>query len=232
MAGCVLGWAVFAGKAFKSTATVLTLIAATAVSTPALAAAAAPTPVRAAATPPSILVLGDSLSAEYGLPRDSGWVNLLRQRLQQKRIDYSVANGSISGDTTRDGLTRLPQLLTRTRPAIVIVELGGNDALRGMPLASTSDNLRAIIGQARAEGAKVLLIGMQIPPNYGPDYARQFQALYGTLAQQYHTALVPFLLAGMADKPELFQADQIHPTAQAQPMLLDNVWPALQPLLR
>lgn len=180
---------------------------------------------------PAIVVLGDSISAEYGLPRDSGWVALLRQKLQQERLDYSVANGSVSGDTTSGGRARLPALLERLRPAIVIVELGGNDALRGVPLSTTEDNLRWIIEQSRQHNAKVLLVGMRVPPNYGADYAQKFHALYGSVAREQKVPLVPFLLAGIENKPELFQPDQIHPSQAAQPLLLNNVWPALKPLL-
>lgn len=180
---------------------------------------------------PVILVLGDSMSAEYGLPRNTGWVELLRQRLAERKLDYSVANGSISGNTTSGGRARLPGLLERLKPAVVIVELGGNDALRGQPLANSEDNLRTIIESAREHKAKVLLVGMYVPPNYGPDYTQKFHAMYLKLAGEYHVPLVPFLLAGIADKPEMFQSDQIHPTRQAQPVLLNNVWPYLRPLL-
>jgi acyl-CoA thioesterase-1 len=195
-------------------------------------AIAANTPVSPAAeAKPVIAVLGDSLSAEYGLPRDTGWVALMRQRLATERLDYSVANASISGDTTSDGLARLSLVMQRLKPSIVIIELGANDALRGVPLATTEQNLRAIIAQIRKGGAKPVLIGMYVPPNYGPDYTQRFHALYGQLAKELHVPLVPFLLAGMGDRPELFQSDQMHPTQQAQPMLLDNVWPTLKPLL-
>lgn len=181
---------------------------------------------------PVIVVLGDSLSAEYGLPRDSGWVALLRQRLASERIDYNVANASISGDTTSDGRSRLPALMQRLKPAIVIVELGANDALRGVPLATTEANLRAIVESVRRGNAKVVLVGMYVPPNYGPAYTQKFHSLYAQLAQDMRIPLVPFLLAGIENKPDMFQADQIHPTQQAQPALLDNVWPTLKPLLR
>ncbi|HEY1610527.1 MAG TPA: arylesterase [Paraburkholderia sp.] len=180
---------------------------------------------------PTIVVLGDSLSAEYGLPRDTGWVALMRQRLATRRIDYSVANASISGDTTSDGLARLPLVMQRLKPSIVIIELGANDALRGVPLATTEQNLRAIIAQIRKGNAKPVLIGMYVPPNYGPDYTQHFHALYGQLSKELNVPLVPFLLAGLIDRPDLFQSDQMHPTQQAQPMLLDNVWPTLKPLL-
>ncbi|SAK77603.1 arylesterase [Caballeronia hypogeia] len=179
----------------------------------------------------AIVVLGDSLSAEYGLPRDTGWVNLLRERLAKERFDYSVANSSISGDTTSGGRARLTAVLARIKPAIVIVELGANDALRGVPLATTESNLRGIVDASQAAHAKVLLIGMYVPPNYGPDYTQKFHAVYERIAKDKNVPLVPFLLAGMADKPAMFQSDQIHPTVQAQPLLLDNVWPTLKPLL-
>jgi len=195
-----------------------------------------PLPVHAANAPeaakPVIIVLGDSISAEYGLPRNSGWVELMRQRLAEQRIDYSVANASISGDTTSGGRARLPALMQRLKPSIVIVELGANDALRGVPLSTTEDNLRTIIEQAQQGHAKVVLIGMYVPPNYGPDYTQKFHGLYGQLAKELHVPLVPFLLAGIADKPDMFQADQIHPNQQAQPVLLENVWPVVKPLLR
>jgi acyl-CoA thioesterase-1 len=200
--------------------------------TAAAAASAASAPSANAAAKPVIVVLGDSLSAEYGLPRDTGWVALMRRRLADQRLDYSVANASISGDTTSGGRARLPVLLERLKPSVVVVELGANDALRGVPLSTTEDNLRTIIEQAQQQHAKVVLIGMYVPPNYGPDYSQKFHGLYGDLSKQLHVPLVPFLLAGIENKPDMFQADQIHPTQQAQPLLLDNVWPALQPLLR
>jgi acyl-CoA thioesterase I len=179
-----------------------------------------------------IVVLGDSISAEYGLPRDTGWVALLRRRLADERIDYSVANASISGDTTSGGRARMPELMARLKPSIVIVELGANDALRGVPLDTTEDNLRTIVEEAQQVQAKVVLVGMYVPPNYGQAYTQRFHALYDTLAKKLNVRLVPFLLAGIENKPEMFQADQMHPNQQAQPVLLDNVWPALKPLLR
>jgi acyl-CoA thioesterase-1 len=182
----------------------------------------------------TILVLGDSMSAEYGLARGTGWVALLAQRLAQQKIAAEVVNASISGDTTAGGRARLPALLAQHRPGIVVIELGGNDALRGLPLQSTEDNLTAMAQAARQAGARVLLVGMQVPPNYGADYTRRFATLFQTVAQAQKAALVPFLLQGVADGPEptrLFQADRIHPTAQAQPAMLDNVWPALKKLL-
>lgn len=184
-----------------------------------------------ASSPPVIVVLGDSLSAEYGLPRDTGWVSLLRQRLSAERIDYSVANASVSGDTTSGGRARLPAVLQRLKPSIVVVELGSNDALRGVPLATTEQNLRDIVASARRAQAKVVLVGMYVPPNYGPDYTQKFHAVYTRLSKDLGVPLVPFLLAGIEDKPDMFQADQMHPAQQAQRILLDNVWPTLKPLL-
>jgi len=156
----------------------------------------------------------------------------MRRRLADERIDYNVANASISGDTTSGGRARLPALMQRLKPAIVIVELGANDALRGVPLATTEDNLRTIIEQAQQAHAKVVLVGMYVPPNYGPDYTQKFHGLYGDLSKQFRVPLVPFLLAGIENRPDMFQADQIHPTQEAQPTLLNNVWPTLKPLLR
>jgi len=180
---------------------------------------------------PVIVVLGDSISAEYGLPRDTGWVALLRRRLADKRIDYSVANASISGDTTSGGRARMSELITRLKPSVVIVELGANDALRGVPLATTEDNLRSIVTEAQQARAKVVLVGMYVPANYGPAYTQRFHAIYENLSKEFRARLVPFLLAGIENKPEMFQADQMHPNQQAQPILLDNVWPVLEPLL-
>jgi acyl-CoA thioesterase-1 len=198
-----------------------------------LAADAANSPAPASTSgKPVIVVLGDSISAEYGLPRDTGWVALMRRRLADERIDYNVANASISGDTTSGGRARLPALIQRMKPSIVIVELGANDALRGVPLTTTEDNLRTIIEQSQQAHAKVVLVGMYVPPNYGPEYTQKFHGLYGDLSKQLRVPLVPFLLAGIEDKPDMFQADQIHPTQQAQPVLLNNVWPTLKPLLR
>lgn len=179
----------------------------------------------------SVLVLGDSLSAEYGLARGSGWVALLQQRLQAEHIDFNITNASISGETTSGGYARLPALLQQ-RPNIVIIELGANDALRGLQLKATEANLRAMVDAAQKASAKVLLVGMRIPPNYGHDYAEEFFGLYSTVAKQSKVALVPFLLEGVADKPQLFQADRIHPIAQAHPIILNNVWQKLEPLIK
>lgn len=185
--------------------------------------------------PATILVLGDSLSAEYGLPRGTGWVALLEQRLQAEKLPFTVVNASISGDTTAGGRSRLPALLVQHQPVVVVIELGGNDALRGLPLSSSRDHLRAMTRAARATGAKVLLAGMQVPPNYGRDYAQQFAGMFATVAQENQAALVPFLLQGVADGPDplaLFQPDRIHPRAEAHPRIVDNVWPTLRKLLR
>jgi acyl-CoA thioesterase-1 len=179
----------------------------------------------------TVLVLGDSLSAGYGLANGAGWVTLLEKRLAAEGIQAQVVNASISGDTTSGGRSRLPALLKKYHPDVMILELGANDALRGLALASTEDNLRSMIASAQGIGARVLLLGMQIPPNYGPDYSRGFAALYSKLAAERKTALVPFFLEGVAQRPELFQSDRLHPTAAAQATLLDNVWPKLSPLL-
>lgn len=191
-------------------------------------------PVRAQATRPVILVVGDSLSAEYGLQRGSGWVALLEKRLAQEKIAAGVVNASISGDTTSGGRSRLPALLAQHKPAVVIVELGGNDALRGLPLAMTERNLAEMARTSKAAGARVLLAGMQVPPNYGRQYNEDFAALFGKVARAEGTALLPFLLKGVGDAPnasELFQPDRIHPKEAAHPIILGNVWPVLRPLL-
>jgi acyl-CoA thioesterase-1 len=180
----------------------------------------------------TILVLGDSISAEYGLPRDTGWVKLLRDRLQEQHKDYSVVNASISGDTTGGGAERLPALLAREKPGIVIIELGGNDGLRGLQLSATESNLKAMIEASQAAHAQVVLVGLQLPPNYGREFTERFAKLYPDLAREYHTALVPFLFEGFADQLQWFQPDRIHPTESAQPKLLANVWPYLAPLVK
>jgi acyl-CoA thioesterase I len=181
-----------------------------------------------------ILVLGDSLSAEYGLVRGTGWVSLLDKRLRQRSAAPAVVNASISGDTTSGGRSRLPPLLARYRPGVVILELGGNDALRGLPLDMTAENLAAMARAARASGSRVVVVGMQVPPNYGRAYSDRFAGLFGDVARSERAELVPFLLAGVADRPDadtLFQPDRIHPTASAHPTMLANVWPVLEPLL-
>ena len=196
----------------------------------ALAASAAPS-----AEAERILVVGDSLSAEYGLTRGSGWVALLEQRLAREALRATVVNASISGDTTAGGRARLPTLLQQRKPTLVILELGGNDALRGLPLEETRRNLSAMAQDAKAAGARVLLIGMQLPPNYGRKYSDDFTAMYSAVARTQGAALVPFMLKGVADIPNaesMFQADRIHPVATAQPIILANIWPVLEPLLR
>ena len=192
-----------------------------------------------AATPESaarvILVVGDSLSAEYGLARGKGWVALLAQQLAQQKIDAKVVNASISGDTTSGGRSRLPALLKRHAPAIVILELGANDALRGLPLAMTRDNLVFMARSAREAGAQVVVVGMKMPPNYGRKYSTDFGAMFSDVARDEQAALVPFLLRGVADVPNAeanFQPDRIHPREEAHPTMLANVWPALRSMLR
>jgi acyl-CoA thioesterase-1 len=182
------------------------------------------------AATPTIVVLGDSLSAGYGLRAGEGWVDLLQQKLQRQDYKYQVVNASISGDTTRSALSRLAAA-TQSRPAILIVELGGNDGLRGLSLSDMKKNLRRIIDHGQQQGAKVLLLGMQIPPNYGPLFTQRFAQTYAQLAHDTSSSLVPFFLAGLQDSPRHYQRDQIHPNASAQPLLLKNVWPQLQPLL-
>ena len=183
----------------------------------------------------TILVVGDSLSAEYGLKRGTGWVALLENRLKAEKLNTVVVNASISGDTTSGGRSRLNVLLTQYRPSHVIIELGGNDALRGLPLSLTEDNLTQMTRAAQQSGAKVLLVGMQVPPNYGRDYAERFAAMFATVAKANKAALVPFLLTGVGDGPDptrMFQADRIHPKEEAHPIMLGNVWPSLRKLLQ
>lgn len=180
---------------------------------------------------PKILVLGDSLSTGYGFAASRSWVSLLAQRLQTQGYPHRVVNASISGDTSRGGLSRLPAALERHQPAIVILELGGNDGLRGLSLNTLEDNLAAMIELSQQAGAQVVLAEMRVPPNYGPRYTQKFQEIYGKLADRYEVAFIPFLLDGVADKRELMQSDGIHPRAEAQRRILDNVWPTLTPLL-
>lgn len=179
----------------------------------------------------TLLVFGDSLSAGYGLAPREGWVSLLENRLHQAKPGWAVVNASISGETTQGGAYRIRQALKSHQPAIVIIELGANDGLRGLPLDATQDNLNTILKACRAAHSKVVLVGMQLPPNYGRDYTQKFRNLYPQLARKYRTALVPFLFEGIAADRRLFQADGLHPTAEAQPILLENVWRALKPLL-
>ncbi|HEY5898566.1 MAG TPA: arylesterase [Burkholderiales bacterium] len=189
-------------------------------------------PLGAAAAEKSILVFGDSLSAGYGIARSSGWVALLEERLKRERSDYSVVNASISGETSAGGRARIDAALERERPSILILELGANDGLRGLPAAQMKANLAAIIERAQKARARVLLVGMRMPPNYGPDYTAQFDRVFAELAKRYRTAFVPFLLEGFADQPEYFQPDRIHPSAQAQPLIVERIWRALRPLLK
>jgi len=190
-----------------------------------------PADSRDAASARTVLVLGDSVSAEYGLRRGSGWVERLSERLRAQRPPWSVVNASVSGETTAGGRSRIGTLLARHEPGIVVVELGGNDALRGLDLRSTEANLDAIASAARGAGAAVLMLGMQVPPNYGAAYADAFAAIYPRVAERHGAKLVPFFLAPIAGDLRWFQPDRIHPTEAAQPLLLDVAWPALAPLL-
>ncbi|QGZ37834.1 acyl-CoA thioesterase-1 [Pseudoduganella flava] len=189
-------------------------------------------PASAYSAPKTLLVVGDSLSAEYGLPRGAGWVALLERKLQAAKIDARIVNASVSGETTSGGRTRMPGLLAKHKPDIVIIELGPNDGLRGLPVAAAESNLRAMVKAVRGAGAQVLLVGMRIPPNYGRDYSEKFFAMYGTVSRDEKVALAPFMLDGLAEKLDLFQADRIHPLASAHPRILDNIWPHLLPLLK
>jgi acyl-CoA thioesterase-1 len=200
-----------------------------------LALATAPWASAVVGKPATILVVGDSLSAEYGIERGHGWVSLLEQRLAREKIPATVVNASISGDTTSGGRSRLTSLLLQHHPTHVILELGGNDALRGLPLSMTKTNLAQMTQAAKAAGARVLLVGMQVPPNYGRKYSDDFAALFASVARQEDVALVPFMLKGVADAPNaeaLFQPDRIHPRGEAHPAILANIWPVLAPLLR
>ncbi len=179
----------------------------------------------------TILVFGDSLSAGYGIRQDAAWPALLAKRLQEKSFDYNVVNASISGETTSGGRTRLDAVLAKHSPHIAIIALGANDGLRGLPIATMRDNLTAMTDNAQKRKAKVLIVGQRLPPNYGV-YAVQFHDTFSTVAKSRKTALVDFLLEGIATRPQLFQADNLHPTAEAQPLLLDNVWRELEPLLK
>ena len=182
---------------------------------------------------PVILVFGDSISAGYGLPHvDQGWVELLKTRLKAQGYGYQVVNASVSGETTAGGLARLPRALELHHPSIVIIELGGNDGLRALPIAQFRDNLNQLVTLAAASGAKVLLLGMRMPPNYGPQYTEQFAKVFSDLAREKKVPAVPFLLTDIALNQNLLQGDDIHPNAEGQPILLNNVWPALQPLLK
>ena len=180
----------------------------------------------------TLLVLGDSISAEYGLPRESGWVSLLQKRLSDDKLPVSVINASISGETTSGGKSRLPSLLQQHKPAIVLIELGGNDGLRGLSLAATQANLREMMAMSAASGAKLILVGMRVPPNYGVDYSKRFAAMYQGLGREKNVRLVPFFLQGLDSTELYFQPDRIHPNQRAQPIMMDNVWQVLKPMLR
>jgi acyl-CoA thioesterase-1 len=182
----------------------------------------------------TLLVLGDSLSAEYGLKRGTGWVALMDKRLREDGLAVTVVNASISGDTTSGGRSRLPALLAQHRPQLLIIELGGNDALRGLPLKTSQENLETMVKTTQSQGAKVLILGMQVPPNYGAQYATEFSTVYAEVAKRHKVGLVPFFLKGVADADNadaLFQSDRIHPVEAAHPIMLGNVWPALRKLL-
>jgi len=185
----------------------------------------------AACAAPAILVFGDSLSSAYGIPQNAGWVALLEERLKQTKANYTVVNASISGETSAGGAARIGAALAQSKPAIVILELGANDGLRGLPVAEMKGNLARIVRGAKQQGARVLVLGMRLPPNYGQDYTRAFHAAFRELAQEERIALVPFVLEGV-DKRELFQPDNLHPDAGAQTIILENVWRRLQPMLR
>lgn len=178
--------------------------------------------------PKTVLVLGDSLSAEYGLARGTGWVALAEKKVKDQKLDAEIVNASVSGETTSGGRSRLPALLTKHKPALVVIELGANDGLRGLPVAAAQANLKAMADTAGKSGAKVMLIGMRIPPNYGRDYSDKFYAMYGTLSRELKAPLVPFMLDGVAEKTEMFQPDRLHPLAEAHPTILNNIWPVLE----
>jgi len=182
--------------------------------------------------PKTILVLGDSLSAEYGIARGAGWVALLEQKLKAENIPARVVNASISGETTIGGRTRLPALLDQHKPNIVVIELGANDGLRGLPVASAEGNLRAMVDMAQKKNAKVMLVGMRMPPNYGRAYTESFFNMFKKISSDTKSPLVPFMLEGVADKPSLFQQDRLHPLAAAHPIILNNIWPQFAPLVK
>ncbi|HWI35222.1 MAG TPA: arylesterase [Burkholderiales bacterium] len=189
-------------------------------------------PLAANAAGKTILVFGDSLSAGYGLAISRGWVALLEEKLKRERIDYSVANASVSGETSAGGRARIDAALERHRPSVVIVELGGNDALRGLPIAQMKSNLASIVERSKKGGARVLLVGMRMPPNFGADYMAAFEQAFAGVAKSEKVALVPFMLEGFGDDLDYFQPDRIHPNERAQPLILDTIWPKLAPLLK
>jgi acyl-CoA thioesterase-1 len=185
----------------------------------------------AARAAPAILVYGDSLSAAYGIPQNAGWVALLEERLKERKLDYTVVNASISGETSAGGAARIGAVLAQSKPVIVILELGANDGLRGLPVAQMKANLAGIVRAAKRQGARVLVLGMRLPPNYGQEYTQAFHSAFRELAREERAALVPFVLEGV-NKRDLFQPDNLHPDAEAQPIILDNVWQRLRPMLR
>ena len=229
-----LVWVPFRAWLKPLAAVFLALLTLTSLLASPIAHAQTQTAVTSAAATATVLIVGDSLSAEYGIKRGTGWVPLLEKQLGVEKSSAKVVNASISGDTTSGGRSRLAALLARHKPAVVVLELGGNDALRGLPLDMTEQNLSAMTQAAKKAGAKVLLLGMQVPPNYGSAYAASFAGLFPKIAKAEKVALVPFFLKGIADASDatiLFQADRIHPNAQAQPKMLANVWPELRKLL-
>lgn len=200
----------------------------------ALAGTLLPLAVANAATTHTLLVMGDSLSAEYGLPRGAGWVALLTQKLAREQMHWNVVNASVSGETSSGGRARIGALLEANKPKVVVIELGANDALRGLPIKNLIANLDAMVLAAQAAGAKVLLLGMQVPPNLGKRYTQEFAESFATVSEKHKTALLPFLLKGVADRPDAkdwFQDDNTHPLAKAHPVMLSQVWPVLKPLL-
>ena len=186
----------------------------------------------AVASDRTILVFGDSLSAAYGIRPEQGWVALLTQRLQSQGYGYEIVNASVSGETTSGGLQRLPRALQLHRPGIVVLELGGNDGLRGLPLGTTRDNLGQMVRLSQQAGAQLLLVGIRMPPNYGPRYTEEFAAIFPALAKQYHLPLVPFILQNVAQDPSRMQEDGVHPNALGEPQVLETLWPYLKPLLK
>lgn len=198
----------------------------------AIAVLAIAAPGSAYSAPKTVLVVGDSLSAEYGLARGTGWVALLEQRLKREHVDANVVNASISGETTSGGRSRLPALLRQHKPDVVVLELGANDGLRGLPVPAAEDNLRTMIRLAQQNRAKVLLVGMRMPPNYGRAYTERFARMYKELAGTYKVPLVPFMLDGVAQNMANFQADRLHPLAAAHPTILNNIWPQFAPLVK
>lgn len=188
--------------------------------------------IPAFATTPKILIYGDSLSAAYGIPQQQGWAVLLQKKLVQEKLAYEVINASISGETTDSGLTRLASTIRQVKPAIIILELGANDGLRGLPIKNMRNNLSAMIQLCKKSNIKVLLLGMKIPPNYGPQYTKEFSQTYMQLGKQHKVALLPFMLENVALKPDLIQTDGLHPNALGQPIILENIWPELQKLLK